>query len=281
MANFAFQGRPRPADDPALKKAAALAQIGIRGDVSQLSGPLRDFALTVRDCCNILSDSGISLRGIEDILVDRHPRAKFPKSSTTISDMTKGKQARPNLMLAQKVYGLAAEYAHGSPRDLPVPGTIEHLHEQVLLQAGRGQACRCCKRPWEDTEASLEALLPPPPSEAVRPPIQDTQLPVPATRGDRQLNWEGVGDLRSRLAADQTADAAGILRHTGLHAAPSETAIAITACQAEGLADAGRAIIHYASQRSADEVMQVLQALLADADTDAAEQLLRLRLEKL
>ncbi|WP_203744138.1 hypothetical protein [Actinoplanes cyaneus] len=258
-----------------------MPQIGNRGDVSQVSGPLKNFALAVSNCCDILSDAGVSLREIENILVKRHPKAKFPKSSTTIWAMTKGKQVRPSLELAQNVYDLAVEYAHGSARDLPAPGSIERLHEQVLLQAARGQACRSCGRPWEETGIPLEQALPPLPAEAVQPPMQDTRLPVAANEGDRQHSWDGLADLKNRLAADQAADAAGILRHTGLHATPFEAAAAIAACQNDGLVDAANAVIHHTSQRSADEVMQVLQILLANADTGSAEQLLRIRLEKL
>ncbi|GIE96639.1 hypothetical protein Ari01nite_41040 [Paractinoplanes rishiriensis] len=82
------------------------------------------------------------------------------------------------------------------------------------------------------------------------------------------------------MAANQVADAAGIVRHIGRAGRPAEVAAAIADCRQAALLDEASAIIVYAAQRMDPDHTRIMMELLDIGETDAVRELLTRRLER-
>ncbi|MEV4691973.1 hypothetical protein AB0K27_12750 [Micromonospora echinospora] len=194
-------------------------------------------------------------------------------SRSALSALLNGKTKRPDLNILKRLYALAEEKVEAAA----MPLSFEDLKQlrEAVIEGSRGwrpcSACRdgqgqCSTASADDEQVRLD----------IRQPAPIATLPVLPLAGDRQVpvlaQWTGIRDLHARLAAGQDADAAGVLRYTGLSAVADETAAAIAICSREGLGEAADALIVYAARRSERDVMEIARALIGySLPADASE----------
>jgi transcriptional regulator with XRE-family HTH domain len=259
-----------------------VANRGRYADNTLPPGALRDLTQAIRDCCNFLSDRGVSLR---DIAKDCNV------SKSTVSALINGRVQRPSQGFLKSLHKLTEKHAGDGASSAPSIEKLSHLLEAALGAASNPRACRSCGRPWDNT--SPNPLVPPLPRAAepgsaeaepaarpVLPTIGNATLPVPSEKGDRQGEWKDMADLKARIKAGEIHDAAGILRHIGQDGDGAEAAAAVAACHREGLTDAAATIVAYAAHRDDEDIFIMMKVLLDDGEIGSAARLAALRLER-
>ena len=255
-----------------LRRDPKLPKRGEYAGLNHLQDPHRELAIAVRKLCRLIGGGKLGLggggRGRKEGLSE-----VCNISRSALSALLNGKTKRPDLNILKRLYELAEGEAGAEAMPLSFED-LKGLREAVIIESSRGRHL-CSARGDGQGQCSTASAA----GEQVRPNLRQaapTALPVLPVAGDRQVpvlaQWTGIRDLHARLAAGQDADAAGVLRYTGLSAVAVETAAAIATCSRAGLGEAADALIVYAARRSERDVMEIARALIGySLSADASE----------
>ncbi|MGW0930050.1 hypothetical protein [Streptomyces sp. NPDC002644] len=168
-------------------------------------------------------------------------------------------QAEEELEQARRLVGSTREEAAGNRRRLQRRRVRIRRHRPVP-----GRPHRSTRATRRDAHAAAALAIRP----AADPALPETGVvPVPLLEGDRHhvgppaVEWPGLSDLLKRLATGRAEDVAGLVRHTGLTAAPDQTAAALAACESTGLEEIVTGLVQQAVFRPDKDLIIILQNL--------------------
>ncbi|MFD3502816.1 hypothetical protein [Streptomyces sp. NPDC058678] len=209
------------------------------------------LARALRDLMAVV---GLSLRQTHEALEGR--KRGCDASASALSDLLNARISKPKRKVIRALYDLAEVAAR--TKDVSMPVTWEEL-ENLRLKAGEPPALLC---------ASCQASV----------------LPVPSAQGDRQHGqgqWPTAVALLDMRLTRKAEDVAGILRHVGMAADPSEVAHAVAACRARGLRAEADVILRYAQTgRDGRQLAQIAYEFMRIEDNSMARRVLKMSLAR-
>ncbi|MFJ9734377.1 hypothetical protein ACIRUL_24030 [Streptomyces sp. NPDC101171] len=207
------------------------------------------FARALRGLMKVVN---LSLRQTHEELARRNHACDT--SASALSDLLNARIHRPREEVIHALYDLADTAARMS--GAPMPVTWEEL-EGLRLKASEPPALLC-------------------------PDCQQTVLPVPPARGDRQdgkVQWPTALTLLDMKRTRSAEDIAGVLRHVGTAGGPAEVAQAVAACRARGLRSEADVILRYAqSGRDGRQLAEIAYEFLKIEDNVMARRVLKMSL---